>query len=103
MHTPDIGTHRRADPEGGMSTRAVAHAAIAGATIGSVMWFDDDMVVALRGGARRDGWSGTVRGDGTTIIALDALGINARWELTGTTRPNPSTPGRVVHEGVWPD
>lgn len=82
-----------------MVTRRIA----SGDTIGSVMWFDDDMVTALRGGARRAGWSASRDALGRTVIALDVLGTHHRWTLTGETRPHHTTPGRVVHEGVWPD
>lgn len=102
---PDIGTYLPSPPSRGVgnSARAIQHRIAKGETIGAVMWFDDDMVVALRGGARRAGWSATVDAIGRTIIMLDVLGTHHRWMLTGRTRPHESAPGRVVHEGQWPD
>lgn len=67
------------------------------------MWFDEDMVNALRGGARRAGWSGTVDEAGNTILRLDVLGTHHRWVLTGRTRAHASAPGRLLCEGIWPD
>lgn len=104
MRQPDIGTHRRElPPSGAIGERVAALHIATGGTIGSVLWFDDDMVRALRGGARRAGWSATTDAIGRMVIALDVLGTHHRWTLTGTTRPCDDVPGRVVHEGIWPD
>lgn len=103
MPTPDIGYHRTTPPRTALSTSAVQHGAALGMTIGAQMWFDDDMVTALRGGAHRHGWTGTVDDRGRTVIQLDVMGATYRWVLTGVTTDHEAVPGRVLHEGVWPD
>lgn len=67
------------------------------------MWFDQDMVDALRAGGGAHGWSGRVDEHGRTVIALDVLGVHHRWIITGKTCPHPALPGRGACEGQWPD
>lgn len=100
---PDIGSYLPLPPSGGEGARAVTRRIATGETIGAVMWFDDDMVIALRGGATRAGWRATTDAIGRTVIVLDVLGTHHRWTLTGVTRAHHAAPGRVVHEGIWPD
>lgn len=104
MKHPDIGSHRALPPTQAVGSASQVTGRVAmGQTIGATMWFDDDMVQALRRGATRAGWGATTDAIGRTVITLDVLGTHHRWVLTGDTRPHHQTPGRVVHEGVWPD
>lgn len=104
MHTPDYGTHTPRPPtRQGRDAGALTTMAAQGATLGSVMWFHDDMVNALRGGRVRDGWSGTVGPDGALVIRLTVLGVTHAWRLTGERKECPPMPGTWLHEGRWPD
>ncbi|WAB10188.1 hypothetical protein SEA_GRAVAILLIA_79 [Mycobacterium phage Gravaillia] len=102
--TPDIGSHNPRPPSRtGADARAITARVAQGATIGSVMWFHDDMVAALRGGRTRDGWSGTVGPDGVLTIRLRVMGVTHAWTLTGDRRECPQMPGTWLHEGRWAD
>jgi hypothetical protein len=104
MKQPDIGSHTPRPPHPqGQTTTTITHAVAQGATIGSIMWFHEDMVNALRGGATRDGWTGTVLDDGTLVVGLDVLGVRHRWALTGKTAECTGIPGTLVHEAQWVD
>lgn len=101
--TPDIGSHRRRAPGKAVEARAAAHRGVAGETFGAQMWFHEDMVNALRGGAQRAGWTGEVTTDGRTVLAITTFGVRHRWVLTGERTECPTMPGTWLYEGIWPD
>ena len=104
MRTPDIGSHTPGPPDGAIGdAKRVRHMVAAGATVGSQMWFHEDMINALAGGRTRDGWSGAAGDDGILVIRLKVLSVSHAWRLTGQRRECPSMPGTWLHEGRWPD
>jgi hypothetical protein len=100
---PELGSHRNYSPGRGVAPRDVTNRVAAGQTIGSRMWFHEDMVRALTNGQTNAGWTGGTDDRGRRYIRLTVLGVAHTWVITGERRECPQIPNTWLEEGIWPD